>query len=119
MPQASGARWLDPTNNPEDNRLSQILAAADYLGNGAIEINKYESEIFDIIRRTSVITAAAGPQAGDGPSPPVLRAARHRGRRVHGPAQHHAGAHRAAARGALGLHQGDHQPDQPVPLQES
>jgi len=55
MPQASGARWLDPTNNPEDNRLSQILAAADYLGNGAIEINKYESEIFDIIRRTSVI----------------------------------------------------------------
>ena len=28
-------------------------AAADYLGNGAIEINKYETEIYDIIRRTS------------------------------------------------------------------
>src|SRR4051812_11041142 len=37
------AKWSDP-----------VAAAADYLGNGAIEINKYESEIVDIIRRSSV-----------------------------------------------------------------
>ena len=51
----SGARWLDQANNADDNKLAQILAAADYLGNGAIEINKYENEIYDIIRRTSII----------------------------------------------------------------
>jgi len=47
------ARWLDRTN-PQDQQLMQIVAAADYLGNGAIEINKYENEIYDIIRRNSV-----------------------------------------------------------------
>jgi hypothetical protein len=36
------AKWTDP-----------VSAAADFLGNGAIEINKYESEIVDIIRRSS------------------------------------------------------------------
>lgn len=46
------ARFLDPSNGG-DAQLMQITAAADYLGNGAIEINKYETEIFDIIRRTS------------------------------------------------------------------
>lgn len=30
-----------------------LSASADYLGNGAIEINKYEQEILDIVRRTS------------------------------------------------------------------
>ena len=30
-----------------------LTASADYLGNGAIEINKYETEILDIVRRTS------------------------------------------------------------------
>jgi hypothetical protein len=30
-----------------------LSAAADYLGNGAIEINKYETEILDIVRRES------------------------------------------------------------------
>lgn len=34
-------------------QFMQLTAAADYLGNGAIEINRYESEIYDIIRRTS------------------------------------------------------------------
>jgi len=34
--------------------VDQITAAADFLGNGAIEINKYESEIYDIIRRNSI-----------------------------------------------------------------
>jgi hypothetical protein len=31
-----------------------LEASADYLGNGAIEINMYEDEIFDIVRRTSI-----------------------------------------------------------------
>lgn len=31
----------------------EIQAAADFLGNGAIEVNAYESEILDIMRRTS------------------------------------------------------------------
>jgi hypothetical protein len=34
--------------------FTSLKAAADFLGNGAIEINKYESEIVDIVRRTSV-----------------------------------------------------------------
>lgn len=54
MTQGSTARWLD-RSNPMDNQLMTMTAAADYLGNGAIEVNKYETEIFDIIRRTSVI----------------------------------------------------------------
>jgi hypothetical protein len=33
---------------------NKIGAAADFLGNGAIEINKYEDEIFDLVRRMSV-----------------------------------------------------------------
>ena len=42
--------------NPQEHAaiLRKITAAADFLGNGAIEINKYESEIYDIIRRTSI-----------------------------------------------------------------
>lgn len=31
-----------------------LSAAADFLGNGAIEVNMYEKEILDVIRRTSV-----------------------------------------------------------------
>lgn len=49
---ANTARWLD-RSSAEDQNLMKIVAAADYLGNGAIEVNKYESEIYDIIRRTS------------------------------------------------------------------
>jgi hypothetical protein len=33
----------------------QISAAADFLGNGAIEINRYDSEITDLVRRESPI----------------------------------------------------------------
>jgi hypothetical protein len=47
------ARWLD-RSNADDAKLMQMTAAADFLGNGAIEINRYENEIFDIIRRSSV-----------------------------------------------------------------
>lgn len=34
--------------------IGDLSAAADYLGNGAIEINKYENEILDIVRRESL-----------------------------------------------------------------
>ena len=37
------AQWADP-----------IKAAADYLGNGAIEVNMYETEIADMVRRDSI-----------------------------------------------------------------
>lgn len=36
------------------NIVTDMKAAADYLGNGAIEVNMYEQEITDIVRRTSV-----------------------------------------------------------------
>lgn len=34
--------------------IQRLLASADFLGNGAIEVNRYETEIVDIIRRESV-----------------------------------------------------------------
>lgn len=37
-----------------DVLVSKLMAAADYLGNGAIETNRYETEIADIVRRDSV-----------------------------------------------------------------
>jgi len=37
----------------EQHPTLQLLANADFLGTGAIEINMYEREIFDIVRRTS------------------------------------------------------------------
>jgi len=42
MSRIQAARWADP-----------VSAAADFLGNGAIEVNKYEDEIFDLVRRLS------------------------------------------------------------------
>lgn len=38
-----------------DPIIAQIAAAADFLGNGAIEINQYEAEILDLVRRESVL----------------------------------------------------------------
>jgi hypothetical protein len=35
-------------------RFDTIRAAADFLGNGAIEVNKYEMEIVDLLRRNSI-----------------------------------------------------------------
>jgi hypothetical protein len=35
--------------------IGSISAAADYLGPGAIETNKYQSEIFDLVRRRGVL----------------------------------------------------------------
>ncbi len=38
-----------------DPVIKQIQAAADFLGNGAIEINMYEAEIVDLVRRESIL----------------------------------------------------------------
>lgn len=35
--------------------VESMSAAADFLGNGAIEVNMYETEIFDLVRRSSPI----------------------------------------------------------------
>ena len=35
-------------------QIGKLSASADFLGNGAIEINRYETEIFDIVRRESI-----------------------------------------------------------------
>lgn len=40
---ATAARWENP-----------LKASADFLGNGAIEINKYETEVYDVVRRSSI-----------------------------------------------------------------
>ena len=45
-----GARFASAS----DPIIQSIQAAADFMGNGAIEINMYESEIIDIVRRESV-----------------------------------------------------------------
>ena len=36
-------------------QFASMNASADYLGNGAIEVNMYETEIFDLVRRSSPI----------------------------------------------------------------
>lgn len=46
-----GARFA----NAADPIIAQISAAADFLGNGALEVNMYEAEILDIVRRESVL----------------------------------------------------------------
>lgn len=44
------------TINPElGAQFASMQAAADFLGNGAIEVNMYETEIFDLVRRSSPI----------------------------------------------------------------
>jgi hypothetical protein len=42
-------------------QFQDLSAAADYLGNGAIEVNDYETEILDIVRRDSVAINRIGP----------------------------------------------------------
>jgi hypothetical protein len=46
-----GARFT----NAADPIIQQLSAAADFLGNGAIEVNVYEAEILDIVRRESIL----------------------------------------------------------------
>src|SRR5215472_16911370 len=47
-----------PASTGRKNRMSanfyDIHAAADYLGPGAIEVNRYQTEIFDLVRRRGV-----------------------------------------------------------------
>lgn len=45
------------TNNPTGGAqfVDSMQAAADFLGNGAVEVNMYETEIFDLVRRSSPI----------------------------------------------------------------
>lgn len=40
---------------PNDPVIKQIQAAADFIGTGAIEINMYEAEIVDLVRRKSIL----------------------------------------------------------------
>jgi hypothetical protein len=47
------AVFADPRTMGLSN-FGQMSAAADFLGNGAIEINRYEPEIFDIVARSSL-----------------------------------------------------------------
>lgn len=49
----TGAGFVDQATGA--GILSQIAAGADFLGNGAIEINMYEKEILDIVRRESIL----------------------------------------------------------------
>lgn len=51
VPAGGGARFASHA----DPLIQQLSAAADFLGNGAIEINVYEKEILDIVRRESVL----------------------------------------------------------------
>ncbi|HEX7854451.1 MAG TPA: hypothetical protein VF503_12220 [Sphingobium sp.] len=56
------------SSNPRvsDAGFITLQAAADYLGNGAIETNRYESEIVDIVRRESVFLTRVTPQSATG-----------------------------------------------------
>ncbi len=42
-------------------RVGSLEAAADYMGNGAIEINMYEAEILDMVRRSGVALQRINP----------------------------------------------------------
>ena len=45
-----------------------LHAAADFLGPGAIEINRYQTEITDIVRRRGRVRTTDEAGAGDGTS---------------------------------------------------
>ena len=51
--QSAGANFINA--GAANDLLSKIAAGADFLGNGAIEINMYQAEILDIVRRESVL----------------------------------------------------------------
>src|SRR5438045_6610250 len=44
----------DHSGEKMTSQFMDLSAAADYLGNGAIEINRYQSEITDIVRRRGI-----------------------------------------------------------------
>jgi hypothetical protein len=47
-------KYTSPDGRVTASFSGSMSAAADYLGNGAIEVNRYETEISDIVRRESV-----------------------------------------------------------------
>lgn len=47
-------------------KFDAMSAAADYTGNGAIEVNRYETEIADIVRRESVFLNRVPPMPANG-----------------------------------------------------
>lgn len=47
-------------------QIMSLEASADYLGNGAIEVNRYETEIVDILRRDSVFLTRVGETPATG-----------------------------------------------------
>jgi hypothetical protein len=51
---APGARDHFVMSGQVKAQFQSLQAAADFLGNGAIEINRYESEIVDLVRRNSI-----------------------------------------------------------------
>lgn len=48
-----GARSMGAVAAQLSGDAGRIAAAADFLGNGAIEVNMYEKEIYDLVRRSS------------------------------------------------------------------
>jgi hypothetical protein len=46
--------FSSPSDKVGDLQIARLMASADYLGNGAIETNRYETEIADIVRRESL-----------------------------------------------------------------
>lgn len=53
--QTSGGAGQARFASMEDPIIKQISAAADFMGNGSIEINEYEAEILDMVRRESIL----------------------------------------------------------------
>lgn len=47
-------------------KFNNMNASADYLGNGAIEVNRYETEIADIVRRESVFLSRVPESPANG-----------------------------------------------------
>jgi hypothetical protein len=47
-------------------QFASMQAAADFLGNGAIEVNMYETEIFDLVRRSSPIMERVKAEPANG-----------------------------------------------------
>jgi hypothetical protein len=76
-------------------RFVDLMAAADYLGPGAgaVEVNRYQTEIFDIVRRRGAfgqrikqVPATGHPSRRDG------NCGSDGGAGVHGPTQHRSDA---------------------------
>ena len=50
-----GRSKADMGNMTQPRFVGNIEAAADYLAPGAIEVNRYQAEIFDLVRRRFVL----------------------------------------------------------------